>query len=168
MCVVATGSGTIDLTGLTIQGTGGNSALLSPILGYVYTGAPTPFGSGVTGYAGTITAQSGSSAFGTGGTTGANTGTGDQVDLAGFFGQLFVPTGYSSGAALSDSAIYDGATFASLGITPGTYVWSWDNGADTFTLTTTPLPAAFPLFATGLGGLGLLGWRRKRKAQAVA
>ena len=33
---------------------------------------------------------------------------------------------------------------------------------------TTPLPAALPLFATGLGGLGLLGWRRKRKAQAVA
>ena len=32
----------------------------------------------------------------------------------------------------------------------------------------TPLPAALPLFATGLGGLGLLGWRRKRKAQAVA
>src|SRR5262249_16185751 len=27
-----------------------------------------------------------------------------------------------------------------------------------------PLPAALPLFATGLGGLGLLGWRRKRKA----
>ena len=31
----------------------------------------------------------------------------------------------------------------------------------------TPLPAALPLFATGIGGLGLLGWRRKRKAQAV-
>jgi hypothetical protein len=30
----------------------------------------------------------------------------------------------------------------------------------------TPLPAALPLFATGLGGLGLLGWRRKRKATA--
>jgi hypothetical protein len=32
----------------------------------------------------------------------------------------------------------------------------------------TPLPAALPLFASGLGALGLLGWRRKRKAQAVA
>lgn len=31
----------------------------------------------------------------------------------------------------------------------------------------TPIPAALPLFATGLGALGLLGWRRKRKA-AVA
>jgi len=27
----------------------------------------------------------------------------------------------------------------------------------------TPLPAALPLFAIGLGALGLLGWRRKRK-----
>ena len=36
------------------------------------------------------------------------------------------------------------------------------------TFTATPLPAALPLFATGIGGLGLLGWRRKRKAQAVA
>jgi hypothetical protein len=29
----------------------------------------------------------------------------------------------------------------------------------------TPLPTALPLFATALGGLGLLGWRRKRKTQ---
>lgn len=32
----------------------------------------------------------------------------------------------------------------------------------------TPIPAALPLFATGLGALGLLGWRRRRKAAAVA
>ncbi len=29
-----------------------------------------------------------------------------------------------------------------------------------------PLPAAFPLFATALAGMGLMGWRRKRKAAA--
>jgi len=32
----------------------------------------------------------------------------------------------------------------------------------------TPLPAALPLFATGLGAIGLLGWRRRRKAEALA
>jgi hypothetical protein len=37
-----------------------------------------------------------------------------------------------------------------------------------FSIAQTPLPAALPLFATGLGAMGLLGWRRKRKAQAVA
>jgi hypothetical protein len=36
------------------------------------------------------------------------------------------------------------------------------------TLTPTPLPAALPLFAGGLGAMGLFGWRRKRKTKAVA
>ena len=40
-----------------------------------------------------------------------------------------------------------------------------DNGTPAV-WTETPLPAALPLFATGLGGLGLLGWRRKRKPKA--
>src|SRR5260221_11232608 len=31
----------------------------------------------------------------------------------------------------------------------------------------TPLPAALPLFATGLGALGLLGWRKRRKTAAL-
>jgi hypothetical protein len=31
----------------------------------------------------------------------------------------------------------------------------------------TPLPAALPLFATGVGAMGLLGWRRKRKSAAA-
>jgi len=34
-------------------------------------------------------------------------------------------------------------------------------------LASTPLPATLPLFATGLAGLGLLGWRRKKKAIAA-
>jgi hypothetical protein len=36
------------------------------------------------------------------------------------------------------------------------------------TVGTTPLPAALPLFASGVGALGLLGWRRKRKNAARA
>lgn len=32
---------------------------------------------------------------------------------------------------------------------------------------TVPLPGALPLFATGLGALGLLGWRKRRKSAAV-
>jgi hypothetical protein len=41
--------------------------------------------------------------------------------------------------------------------------------ADTGEIAPTPLPAAFPLFATCLGAMGLLGWRRKRKnARAIS
>jgi hypothetical protein len=45
---------------------------------------------------------------------------------------------------------------------------NFDYAVFTPATSTTPLPAAFPFFATGLVGLGLLDWRRKRKAQAVA
>jgi hypothetical protein len=38
----------------------------------------------------------------------------------------------------------------------------------TFNVSAVPLPGALPLFATGLGALGLLGWRRKKKVQAAA
>jgi hypothetical protein len=38
------------------------------------------------------------------------------------------------------------------------------SGTGVAPVSNTPLPAALPLFASGLGALGLLGWRRKRKA----
>ena len=41
------------------------------------------------------------------------------------------------------------------------------NDPGTWTVSQTPLPAALPLFATGLGAMGLLGWRKKRKAAAA-
>jgi hypothetical protein len=45
---------------------------------------------------------------------------------------------------------------------------SYDLPAGTLVISaTTPLPAALPLFATGLGVMGLLGWRRKRKGNAA-
>jgi hypothetical protein len=34
-------------------------------------------------------------------------------------------------------------------------------------VTTTPLPAALPLFAGGLGALGLFGWRSKRRVRTA-
>ena len=57
---------------------------------------------------------------------------------------------------------------------PGTYPYqicptsgcTSSNVIATGTITVTPLPAALPLFATGLGALGLIGWRRKKKAAA--
>lgn len=46
---------------------------------------------------------------------------------------------------------------------PGTAIdWSLTNSS--VVPTATPLPAALPLFVGGLGAIGLIGWRRKRKA----
>jgi len=48
------------------------------------------------------------------------------VSSNGYWGTLVVPAGYVSGTALpSSSASYSGTTLASLGVTPGTYVWKW-------------------------------------------
>lgn len=50
-----------------------------------------------------------------------------------------------------------------------TVILSYDfttSSAFTSSSSATPLPATLPLFATGLGGLGLFGWRRKRKPRA--
>jgi hypothetical protein len=40
------------------------------------------------------------------------------------------------------------------------------SGTGVAAVSNTPLPATLPLFATGLGALGLLGWFRKRKTHA--
>jgi hypothetical protein len=41
------------------------------------------------------------------------------------------------------------------------------NITDITAVAATPLPAALPLFASGLGAMGLIGWRRKRKTTAA-
>jgi hypothetical protein len=56
-------------------------------------------------------------------------------------------------------------------LTPGaslTFLSGHDYSSSLAEPLATPLPAALPLFATGLGALGLLGWRRKKKAAALA
>jgi hypothetical protein len=65
--------------------------------------------------------------------------------------------------SFSYTAAYDGVNDYQLAFWQAT---AFDNFTETV-VGTTPLPAALPLFATGLGLMGLLGWRRKRKAQAA-
>ncbi len=169
--VVATGNGAIDVSGLTLLYSGaGESPAIGPsvaALDFIITG---PFPSYVDVYYPVVT---GPTSFGTGGTTLTGVGGGDPAGIqfqGGSFDDVFVPTGYISDTPISDTATYAAASFASLGVTPGTYIWTWGRGADqSFTLQVgaTPLPAALPLFATGLGALGLFGWRKKRRNAAA-
>jgi hypothetical protein len=166
--VVATGSGQLNVTGLSLVGTGvtQNPGVQANIASLTLSQT----------FGGTVyTGLSGPTSFGSGGPFGVSSSSGPPVAIVGNFTPttmqiLFVPTGYMSDSVLATSTdTWNNATLASLGLTPGTYVWTWGTGADqSFTLEIgqTPLPAALPLFATGLGGLGLLGWRRKRKSAA--
>jgi hypothetical protein len=156
--VVATGSGAFDLTGLTFKGQAFVSPAIVPKFGNITTGASAVGDL----YTGLITGPS----FGSGFLTFANSGTGDLVSIFGLASQLQVPDNYVSGSALSDSATYNNATFSSLGVTPGIYVWSWGGGANqNFTLQivgTAPVPdqgSTFLLLTLGL--LGLVTYRRQ-------
>ena len=160
--VVATGSGTINTAGLSfIFGVNSGSSLW-PLYGQILIGPVTSEDTGL--YSGV----SGPTSFGTGGISiSANSGNGDLVGILGIEGLLSVPAGYVSGSALMDTSTYDNQTFASLGVTPGSYVWTWGSGAtaDSFTLdiaavSTVPEPASLTLFGTGLLGLGLVRRRR--------
>jgi hypothetical protein len=93
-----------------------------------FTTYPTSFGSG----GGSIPTSSTGSIFGI---------------LPGGFGRtIIVPENYVSGTLLNGSTTYDNTTISAMGLTPGTYVWSWGTGpnADSITMTiggsVTPTP----------------------------
>ena len=162
--VVANGSGPINLTGLTFQGSvSTNGVGVLPLFGIIFTG---PTGSvNVSQYAG----FTGPTSFGSGFPLKANTGSGDFVGMRGGLGNLFVPQGYVSGAALSDSMTYTGQTFSTLGVTPGTYVWTWGTGANqnfTLQIPTAVVPdSGSTIGLLFLSLIGLFGLNRLRHVQ---
>jgi hypothetical protein len=87
-----------------------------------------------------------------------SSGMGDIVGIDGAIDELVVPPGYASGSILSDTSTYANTTFSMLGVTAGTYVWTWEApGAaadDSFTLiipTPVPEPSSLPLLTLPLG-----------------
>lgn len=157
--VVFTGSGTINLSALTLHANQTFNTHVNPTNGIADVG-PTSLGS-----IDVYELVSGPGSFGSGASTVSSAGSGDLFGVFGNFDEIFVPQGYISGASLSGSSTFDNATLSSLGITPGTYVWTWGSGptADSFTLTSgTPEPGSMSLLAAGL----LLAGLRMRKRSA--
>jgi len=111
------------LTGLTFLSSGtAVSSVIHANDGFVSLGA-VPAGIDI------YTGVTGPATFGNGGEFDTNLGSGDFVGIGGLgqFPGIVVPHSYTGGP-LSGSATWNNATFASLGVTPGTYVWTWGTG----------------------------------------
>jgi hypothetical protein len=165
--VVEVGGGTIDLTDLTRNGGIFTKLFVAPF-------APS-YASGAKGEQGDIYegALSGPANWGPGPITFADASSGDLVALDPSNAEIVVPHGYSGGA-LSETSTYLGASFASLGLTPGSYVYSWGTGdhADTFTLNvvagSVPEPSTWAMMLIGFAGLGYAAVRRKPGFRAIS
>ena len=113
----------------------------------------------------TIFSPPGNYGPGTGGAT-FPIGSGSFFGISPAAGVIAVPQGYVSETELGpSSAIIEDATFASLGMTPGTYQWFWVGGfGDSVTLQVVPLPAGFWLFGSAVSILLL----RRRSKELVS
>ena len=161
--VIAMGSGAFDVSGLTPIPLS-SQAGMSPSYGAIAVGNAS---AGFTSY---YPSFSGPVSFGAGGVAFASSESGDVGAISIGAGVLGAPIGYVSGTNLSGTATWDNATFASLGVTPGTYVWTWGTGADqSFTLMIgsavgVPEPAALGIFGFGVLLVGGFICLRRRAA----
>jgi hypothetical protein len=83
---------------------------------------------------------------------------GSQGDLS-----LLFSLSLSQLIAAGGGPIEGGSNTGSCIQSPGLLCDAAQNFTGNASLSQTPLPAAFPLFATGVGILGFTGWRRKRR-----
>jgi hypothetical protein len=169
--VDANGTGTLNTTALSLI-TGTSAVFDNPeVLG---NPAFVDIGGAFLDPAHAYTGFTGPAAIG-GGTTieQANTTSGDPVALNNGFNGLhaiFVPSGYISGSQLMDSMTFDNTTISGLGLTPGTYTYTWGSAAngtaDFLTIqispAATPEPASLTLLGLGVASLAGYAWRRRR------
>ena len=108
-------------------------------------------------------------ALGTGGVNPTLTLSGDPFFMDTSEDRLGVPAGYVSGTALSSTLTFLNTDFASLGMAPGSYLYTFPG--DTITvnvgsIASVPAPAGLPLALAGLGAVALVRQRRKKTKHA--
>jgi hypothetical protein len=161
--VVATGSGALNTTSLTLAT---HFAKNNAYVWAGYSGSLLLVGPTTQDWIDVLSGISGPSSFGSGAQFLADAGAGDKVGINANQ-LLFVPQYYASGAQVSSTSTWDNTTIAALGLTPGAYTWTWGGGlsADTFVVniqgSTTPEPASACLLGVGAFGLALMGRFRK-------
>ena len=169
--VVSTASGSINMTGLSVFNSSGAAAQIRPdtsggergsisvgdlapdsALQYQVSG-PLTFGPGTLGFL-------------------ANSFGGDFVGIRAVSttgALLQLPSLYNSGDSINGTATFNSQSFASLGVTTGTYNYTWGSGPDADFLTINigaapvPEPSTMCLFA---GVLGLAACQRRRRARS--
>ncbi len=151
----------------------GNTFFNTPFASYVAPYAAQTFiGTGkVDKYSGV----SGASTWGDGPFTPAWGGqTGAGVSLRMQDQSIWVPLGYVSGTDLGIStATYTNTDLATLGLNPGTYIYTFGQGAtaDTFTVEiaaagAVPEPSTWAMMLVGFGAIGA-SIRRRRRGTAI-
>jgi hypothetical protein len=157
--VELSGSGKLDLSGLKYYGPSTSNTYIFPSYGLL-VGGPAGGEIAVDEYSGV----SGPATLGMGANEIPATGGsgGNIVGVANGNG-LFVPAGYVSGTYLSDNDIFYYRNFSNIGITPGTYVYTWGSGptADSLTINVGSVPEPASLALLGVpAALALLRRRR--------
>jgi hypothetical protein len=157
--VITTGSGTFDTADL-VGGIGGTTgAAFAPSLGLSYMG--------VLGLEDSfVSVLTGPSSIGIGsGVVAADIATGPVTGVQGSAAKLVLPIGYVSDTLIGNSGTYSNQSFATLGLTPGTYQWTWGSGAhaDSYTVEIVPEPGAFWLLFGGIVALGVV--KRVRRTE---
>jgi hypothetical protein len=173
--VVANGSGSIDTGGLTVSGHTqlGEYEVInaaSALIGFgiltdnsnntfhfaIYSGisGPTSFGPGI------------------GLTKPGDTSSGAPFVLTGADGTIDLPEGYVSDTFFTDMDIWHNKTFSSLGLTPGTYTYTFgsDANADSIVVQIGPVPelSTWAMMILGFAGIGFLTYRRRRVGLRLA
>jgi len=165
--VIATASGSLDLTGLTF--------LTSGVLDdYGITPNWAFFGTGDPGTSDAYQGYTGPTSWGSGGWTPSSSSSGTIFALnAGEVPgtqNLFLQPGYVSGSSISSTSTWLGQSLASLGLATGTYVYTTPSDTITMIVGTgiaagVPEPASWAMM---LVGFGAIGWTMRRRQLGTA
>ena len=165
--VVSTGSGSLNTSALTFVHSFAIGAQQNGLSAFALVGIGD-----YSDFSGLL----GPSSFGSLGVRVADASLGNLVGVYGYSGNLFTPQEYTSGSDLGIStATYNNSTIGSLGLTPGSYVYSWGQGemADSLTVQigdagAVPEPSTWAMMLLGFGAVGFAMRRRRAHVLRLA